>query len=305
MGQSANFSAAAVFVRVVEAGSLRGAARELGMPKSNVSRRLADLEAQLGVQLLQRTTRRLRLTDAGEAYFRGARAAVTALLEAERDAHALQATPRGLLRVTAPVTFAAQYLWPVVHEYLRAYPEVQVSVHLTDRMVDLVKEGFDVAVRAGPMADSSLVAKRLQGTPFFTVASPELLSAHPRPRKPEELAKMPCVVRGEGLEESWRFRRAGVPFDVAVRGRFGCTSFLMLRDAALASHGVAHLPALFAAEGLRNGTLVRLFERFEMPSAPLHLVYPSQRHVAPKVRAFVDALSAAFTSAPWSALPLG
>lgn len=298
-GQSANFSSAAVFVRVVETGSIRGAARTLGMPKSNVSRRVAELEGQLGARLLQRTTRRLRLTDAGQAYFRGASVAVSALLDAERAAHALQATPRGVLRVTGPVQLGVQYLWPVVREYMRTYPEVEVSLNLSDRIVDLVEEGIDVAIRAGALSDTSLVARRLPGTTFVVAASPAYLSRAGRPRRPEDLARHACLVHGAGLAESWRFRREGAPVDVAVRGPLGCTSFNLLRDACVDGVGIARIPLLLAAEPLASGTLVRLLERFEPPEAPLHVLYPSQRHVAPKVRTFVDALVRAFADPPW------
>lgn len=289
----------AIFVRVVEDGSIRAAARSLGIPKSSVSRRIAELEAQLGVRLLQRTTRKLSLTDAGTTYFRGAGAAVSALEDAEREVRALQAAPRGLLRVTAPSNFGTQFLTPIVLRFMRAYPDVQVSLQLTDRMVDLVEESVDVAIRAGALPDSSLTGPRLGGTTFVAVASPSYLATHGRPRKPEDLAEHTCLIHGESHRASWRFRRGRKAVDVRVRGDLACTSFYPLHDAAIAGLGVARVPALLAVEGLTNGTLVRLLERFEPPDAPLHVLYPSHRHLAPKVRAFVDTLVAAFETPPW------
>jgi DNA-binding transcriptional LysR family regulator len=298
-GQSANFSSAAVFVRVVEAGSIRGAARALGMPKSNVSRRVAELEAQLGARLLQRTTRRLRLTDAGQAYYRGATVAVATLLDAERAAHALQVAPRGVLRVTGPAQLGAQYLWPIVRDYMRSYPEVEVSLHLTDRIVDIVEEGFDVAIRAGPLRDTSLVARRIASTSFVVAASPAYVSVHGRPRRPEDLVHHRCLTHADALTETWRFRRAGKPVDVQVAGPLACTSFQLLRDACIDGVGVARVPSVIAGDALAAGTLVRVLERFEPPESPLHVLYPSQRHMAPKVRTFVDALVRAFSDPPW------
>ncbi len=303
MGQSANFSAAAVFVRVVESGSIRAAARALAMPKSNVSRRIADLEAQVGARLLQRTTRRLSLTDAGSAYFRGASLAVTTLLDAERAAHELQSEPRGVLRVTAPVAFGTQFLPDVVTSFLRAYPLVEVTLELTDRVVDLVDENFDVALRAGALPDSSLVARRLAGTTFTTVASPAYLAARKRPRKPADLSTHDCLLHGIAHATKWSFRAGRATQKVSVRGRLACTSFYTLRDAAVAGLGVARVPAIVAMDALTEGTLERLLEKFEPPEAPLHVVYPSHRHLAPKVRAFVDMLSIAFDTPPWHLSP--
>jgi len=223
MGQP--ISTPAIFVRVVERGSIRGAARALAIPKSNVSRRLAELEAHLGVRLLQRTTRRLSLTDAGTTYYRGASAAIATLDDAERDVRALQSEPRGLLRVTAPNNFGREFLTPIALRFMRTHPAVEVSLALTDRMVDLVEEGFDLAVRAGPLPDSTLVAHKLGATTFVTVASERYLVANGRPRKPEDLARHECLLHGDSHRATWRFRRGRASLDVRVRGRFACTSF--------------------------------------------------------------------------------
>jgi DNA-binding transcriptional LysR family regulator len=282
-----DLDAASVFVSVVEAGSFRGAARALGIPKSTVSRRVAELEERLGARLLQRTTRRVGLTEVGEAYHRHARAAVASIVDAERAVSDLGAEPRGLLRVTAPANFGAMMFPQLVAAFMRAEPHVQVSVDFTDRQVDLVEDGYDVAVRAGALADSSMIAHRLGSSPFLLVASPTYLRTHGTPKAPRDLAKHDCLIFGLASPASWVFETSRRRVSVDVKGPLSANSFSVVREAAIAGLGIARVPSFFAAEGIRTGQLRALLERYAPPPAALNILYPSARQLSPKVRAFV------------------
>ena len=307
-----DLNALQVFSAVVDAQGFRGAARALGLPKSTVSRKLADLEAHLGLRLLQRTTRKVALTDAGEAFYRQCAPALAALLEAQKCLVETQAAPRGQLRISAPQSFAELFLGPVLEDYFRQYPEVRVTIDLTDRYVDLISEGFDLALRAGELPDSSLVARAVGGVDaqasgrFRCYASPAYLSTHGTPRTPRELAGHACLVYG-GSERGakWTFivrrRRLVLP----VRPRIACNSFFILLDAAVAGHGIARMPSFFAAEAEAKGKLVPVLDDSAVPPVAMHAVYPSSRNVAPRVRAFLDLLTEHFAAGPWKIQPAG
>ncbi|HUH02971.1 MAG TPA: LysR family transcriptional regulator, partial [Kofleriaceae bacterium] len=185
-----------IFTRVVQAGSFTGAARSLEMPKSTVSRKVSELEERLGARLLQRTTRKLSLTDVGRTYFEHAARVVAEVEEAEQAVTRMQEAPRGLLRVTTPLNFG--YLGPMVASFLDRYPEVQVEIVCADRVVDLVHEGFDVAVRAGELGDSTSIARNLGALESFVIASPAFLARHGAPEQPRDLERFDCVVFGAG-----------------------------------------------------------------------------------------------------------
>lgn len=299
---SADLQGAAVFVQVVESGSIRGAARALAMPKSNVSRRVAELEAQLGARLLQRTTRTLSLTDAGRAFHQHASIAVAALQDAERAVHDLEGEPRGTLKVTAPANFGMLFMPTLIADFMRAYPDVNLVVDFTDRSVDLVQEGFDVAVRAGRLADSSLIAVSLRGSTFATLASPEYLKKHGTPKTPADLRNHECLIFGLSREAKWPYRQTAKsqakPLEIPVRGKLAANSFFAARDAAIAGLGIARIPELIASDALQTGQLKAVLKNHAMPEAPLHIVYPSHRHLSPKVRVFVDFFTKAFREEP-------
>lgn len=292
-----------VFTKVVEAGSFVGASRALDMPKSTVSRKVSDLEARLGARLLQRTTRKLSLTDVGQTYFQHAARVVADLEEADRVVARLQEAPRGLLRVTTPLNFG--HLGPIVAAFLKRYAEVKVEIVCADRVVDLVQEGFDVAVRAGPLADSSLIARPLGTLKSFVVASPSFVRRHGAPKTPEELAELDCVVFGAGAERSsWRLERQGKTRTVDVKPRLIVNDFDLLSEAARAGLGVAKLPLFRCADDLRAKALRRVLPEWLCPEIPLHAVYPSTRHLSPKVKAFIDHLRSAMTPPPWEQGPI-
>lgn len=287
-----------VFARVVHAGSFTAAAAELGMPKSTVSRKVSGLEERLKARLLQRTTRKFSLTDAGRAYYDYCTRIVSEIEAAERAVSSLQEAPRGLLRVTAPVN--AAFLGPIVGDYLVRYPEVRVELFCTARAVNLVEERFDVGIRAGALADSTLIAKSLCSVKWFLVATPEYLKKRGRPRVPDELRNHDCLLFGEGMEGAGiRLARSGRASHVAVPARFMVSDMDVLYDVAAAGLGIALLPEFRCVAALRAGRLTRVLSDWSAPSTGVHVVYPSHRHVSPKVKTFVEHLHDRMTPPPW------
>ncbi|HZI08323.1 MAG TPA: LysR substrate-binding domain-containing protein [Archangium sp.] len=278
-----------VFAKVVQAGSFTVAARGLRMPKSTVSRKVSELEERIGAQLLQRTTRKLRLTDVGQAYYEHCARIVAEAEQAELAVTRMQAAPHGLLRVTAPLTF--NFLGPIVAEFLKCYPEVQLELVCTDRSVDLVEEGFDVAVRAGRLADSSLIARKLGDIARVVVAAPNYLEQRGVPKSPKDLERHDCLVFGAGMEGNvWTLHSGSRSVQVSVRARLVVNEPDMLRAVALGGAGVTILPTLLNAADLTAGRLRRILPDWSSSGAPVHAVYPGSRHHSPKVMAFVDFL---------------
>ncbi len=286
-----DLNAVMVLVRVVEAGSFRGAAARLGMPKSTVSRRVSELEASLGTQLLQRTTRKLALTDAGAAFVERAESAIAMLEAAQLAVSELQREPRGRLRVTATPQMGQLFLAPLVVDFLEAYPAVQVSLHLTDRHVDLLAERFDVALRAGPLPDSSLVAHRVTAGGVSLVASPSYLAARGTPRDPTDLAGHDCLVfasAGGQPRRVWTLGHGKQVREVAVSGRLVADDWQVLLQAAVRGLGIARVPDVLMRDELRRGDLVSVLHEFSPPATPLNLVHLGGRYVTPRTRAFID-----------------
>lgn len=289
-----------VFAKVVQAGSFTAAARGLGMPKSTVSRKVSELEERLSARLLQRTTRKLSLTDLGQAYYKHCARIVEELEEAELSVNTMQAEPRGLLRITTPLNY--DFVGAIVAEYLIMYPQVQVELACTDRMVDLVEEGIDIGIRAGRLADSTLIARSLGTGRRLVVAGPAYLEHHGDPKTPEDLRAHQCIsfgARGEG--RSWTLQSGNRTLDVPVFSRLVVNDLEILKDAALAGVGVAMLPAYQCVGDLRAGRLRRVLPEWSSPETPAHAVYPSMRHLAPKVKAFLDLLQERVTALPWEA----
>lgn len=277
------------FTRVVEAGSFTKAARAEGVPTSTVSRRVARLEEKLGVRLLHRTTRRLTLTDAGRIlHDRGARI-LSELSDAERAVTEMQATPRGLLRLTAPAGMGEEVAALVV-EFLRRYAEIEMEVLLTDRRVDLIEEGVDVALRAGPLTDSTLVAHKLREAPVNLVASPAYLKRRGTPRHYKDLERHDCVLFTQWSPGStWSLDCPDGKVKVRVHGRVRANSVDVVSRATLAGLGIAFFPARTPhGKHVAAGRLRVVLPEVGLPPQTLWIVYPSRRHLAPKVRAFVD-----------------
>lgn len=293
-----DLNALVVFVKVVEAGSFTAAARELDMPKSTVSRKLSELETDLDAQLLHRTTRRLSLTDQGRALYRHAARVVAEAEEAAQAVNRLQETPRGRLRVTTPLSFG--YLGPALAGFLGRHPEVELEVVCADRVVDLIEEGFDVAIRAGRLADSSLIARSLGALRSYVVASPGFLKRHGIPRQPSDLSRYPAVVFGAGADPSlWTLHAEGQMEVVRVQPRLVVNDFDLLEAAALEELGLAMMPMFRCDALLRAKRLRRVLPTWCSAEIPLHVVYPSTRHLSPKVRAFVEHLQESLATLPW------
>jgi DNA-binding transcriptional LysR family regulator len=291
-----------VFTRVVQAGSFTMAATELNMPKSTVSRKVSELEERLKARLLQRTTRKLSLTDAGRTYYDYCARIVGEIEDAERAVSSLQATPRGVLRVTAPVN--AAFLGPIISDYLKRYPEVRIDLFCTARAVDLVEERFDLGIRAGALADSTLIAKSLGTAKWFLVATPAYLKKRGRPRAPHDLKKHACLLFGVGIDSGGlRLENAAGAAQVAVSARLMVSDMDILHAVATAGLGIALLPAFRCVDELRARRLERVLADWNAPSTPVHVVYPSTRHVSPKVKTFVEHLHERMTPPPWELGP--
>lgn len=277
-----------IFTKVVEAGSFTKAARQLSIPKSTVSRRVGELEDSLGVLLLHRTTRKLNLTHAGEIYFARTSRVIEELKSAETALHELQSEPRGLLRITTPSDLSSA-VFELIAEFQDAFPEIKVIVFSTGRRVDLISEGYDVALRAGQLEDSTLVSRRLLRINLALFASPSYLRAHPGIESPQDLSRHQCLIFStEGTETVWKLQGPDGPVEVPVSGRLATRDFILIRTAALLSQGIAFMPELSAARALEEGSLVRVLPEYLSGESNLYAVYPSLRHLSPKVRAFVD-----------------
>jgi DNA-binding transcriptional LysR family regulator len=287
-----------VFAQVAREQSFTRAAKSLGLPKSTVSERVARLESALGVRLLERTTRSLRLTASGDAYFARVSSIVQALEEAESAVTAAQKVPKGKLRVGSPVLFAHVFLADVVSAYLTRFPGVQVEMVLADRTFDLVEEGLDVVIHVlGPM-DAQLVARKLGEGSRTCVASPAYLASRKAPETPLDLAEHDCLVSGASCHVSWSFERDATAdatppspmksHTIALRARYAVSSMDLVHRAALADHGIAILPTFLCARDLKAKRLVKVLEGWSPADVAVHLVYPSRRHLPARVRAFVD-----------------
>lgn len=278
-----------VFARIVELGSFSAASARLGMPKSTVSRRVAELEERVGARLLQRTTRKLSLTDVGRIYYEHCARIVAELEEAQLAVSKLQSTPRGLLRVTVPLTFTM--MGPILTEYLARFPEVQLELLCTDRRVDLVDERFDLAVRIGQPPDSSLVARRLGSIRRFVVAAPAVLKRMGRPKEPGELERHPSIAFAPD-GNTWTLVSGAKSTEVTLRPRLVVNDYDMLRTVVCAGFGVALLPEHLCADDLRTGRLRRILDAWTAPELPVVALYPSTRHLSPKMMALLDLLRA-------------
>ncbi len=294
-------SAIEAFIRVAETGSFSAAAVKLRSSKSAVSRLIGALETELGARLFHRTTRSLTLTEVGRGYLERTTRIVADLDEANRAVTRLQAAPRGLLRVAAPMSFGFLHLAGALPDFLALYPEVSVDVAMSDRFVDLVEEGFDVAVRIGEMQDTSLIARKLAPVRIAICASPDYLAAHGVPQKPADLAHHECIANSNlASSREWRFvDERGKKTSVSVRGRMNINNGDALRVAALKGLGIIALPTFIVGSDIHSGALVSLLEKYVPQNATINAVYPHARHLSPKVRAFVDFLAQRFGPHPY------
>lgn len=290
----------AVFAEVVEARSFTGAAAKLGMSKAAVSKKISRLEDRLGARLLNRTTRRLSLTEIGAAFYERCARIVAEAEEAELAVTRLHATPRGTLRVDAPHSFGVRYLAPLLPEFMARYPDLSVDITFNDRFVDLVDEGFDLAIRIAHLPDSSLIARKLAESRRVVCAAPEYWARHGRPARPADLAAHNCLGYSYlATRNEWRFAGPDGPFAVRVSGTLASNNGDVLRQAAAGGLGVILTPVFMACDDLRAGRLEPVLAEFEDAPQGIHAVYPHNRLLSAKVRAFVDYLVGAFNPSPW------
>ncbi|MEP6503837.1 MAG: LysR family transcriptional regulator [Betaproteobacteria bacterium] len=286
-----------LFVRAVATGSLSAAGRELDLSPAVASKRLARLEARLGARLLQRSSRRLSLTDDGALYLERCQAILADVAEAEALLGGDDAALRGTLRVSATSALGRRWVGPVVAAFAAAHPELAVHLSLSDRLVDLVDGGVDCAVRVGPLTDDALIARKLADNRRVVCATPAYLKAHGAPRTPADLARHACLVLAPGpaLHADWRFRPAhGAPANVRVRGRLVSDNGQQVHDWMLAGHGLARRSIWDVADELAAGRLVEVLREWSDEEAPIAVLYASRRHLPRRTRLFIDALAAYF-----------
>ena len=283
------------FAEVVERGGFAAAGRSLGIPKSRLSRRIAELETTLGVRLLQRTTRRLSLTDAGETFLRHCQSAREAAQNAQAAIEQTQREPSGTLRVSCPVSVAQGMLGKIMPEFLRRHPKVRMELMVTNRVVHLVEEGVDVALRARVSMDDSgsLVIKRLAVTRLLLVASPELLAIHGVPRVPKDLETLPSITlaSADGRNVLHLHGQNGEDVSVTLQPRYVVDDLIALKFAAVDGIGACWLPDYMAHDELQQGHLVQILGSWRLPEAVFHAAFASRRNMAPALRVFLDFLA--------------
>jgi DNA-binding transcriptional LysR family regulator len=293
------FATLTIFTSVVEAESFTAAADKLGLSRAAVSKAVLELEAALGARLLERTTRRVKVNAVGAAYYEKCVRILADLDEADRAVRQLHDEPRGTLRVNAPLSFAVLHLKPVITGYLAAYPDVTLSLTLSDRFVDLIDEGFDLAIRIAKLEDSSLVARRLAPARRVLCASPAYLKAHGTPAKPADLAEHRCLLYGAGTRpEPWLLRGPDGEHSVRVAGPLASNNGDMLHCAAVDGQGITLLPTFIVGPSLQAGELQVVLPDYQPEELAIYAVYPPNRHLAAKVRAFIDGLVKHFGARP-------
>jgi DNA-binding transcriptional LysR family regulator len=281
--------AMSTLLAVVEAGSLSAASRKLRVPLTSVSRRISELEAHLKTQLLNRTSRRVTLTDAAESYIQACRRILDELDEAERVASGEYRAPQGELTVTASLVLGRVHVVPVAAAFLKAYPDVLLRLRLSDRVVSLQEEHVDLGIRTGPLPDSGIVARRIGSVRRILCASPDYLLSRGRPETPQDITAHDCVTfTGFTHAESWEFQTGDSPASVPIRSRLQVDAAEAVVEAALAGAGIARLFSFHVAQAVKDGRLSLLLEQFEPPPLPVNIVYLGGGLLPLKVRAFLD-----------------
>lgn len=281
------------FVQVVNSGSFTQAARTLGVPKSTVSDKVAELEKRLGVSLLTRSTRKLRLTDAGAGYFKRAETALHELIAASEDASRHQQQPTGTLRITSPAEHVTDGILRAVTEYKKKFPSVQVEIDLSNREVDLIAEGYDLAIRAGALGDSSLIARRIGTGKHILIASKSYLKSAPPLRHPRDLIHHRCLnFTDHSSGGDWRLRtQNGKQARVIIKPEITCNSFAAIKGLVTRGHGIGFIPNSHCKAGLSRGEFVHVLTEWASSEVPIHLVYPTQRYRSPTVQEMIPLIT--------------
>ncbi|MGE5650110.1 LysR family transcriptional regulator [Noviherbaspirillum sp. UKPF54] len=284
-----------VFAAVVDTGSFASAADRLDMSRAMTSKYVAHLEEHLGTRLLQRTTRKLTLTESGATYYERCVQILADIAEAEEGAVHHTEAPRGTLRVTMPVSFGILHMGPAVTAYMKRYPEVKIDILLNDRRVDLIEEGLDLAVRIGSLPESGLIARKLASDRIVICGAPEYFAQHGTPKTPEDLVGHNCLIYSYAASgDEWKLTGPDGEHAVRVSGSMRATNGDMVKLAALGGLGVMRQPLFLLAEELRSGRLVEVLREYRLPEIGIYAVYPSRKHLSAKVRSFVDFLAAEF-----------
>ena len=290
-----------VFTKVVETKSFTGAADALGLPKSTVSRKLAQLEERLGVRLVQRTTRKLALTEIGEAYYERCARIVADVNSAEQLVTDMQATPRGRLRVTSSVDFATRWFGPIISAFLEQHPDINVELEATDKVVDMIEDGFDLAVRFGQMPESTLIARRLCTVTLIACATPEYLAKRGSPQHIEELDEHDHVLFTPGSRnQTWTLVHGDATYEFGRPARFASNNFGAVMYATLASTGIALISDFMIGDELAKGKLVRVLPEWSTRPTEVHAVYPAREKLPPRLSLFIDHLAHALNPPPWA-----
>lgn len=301
MGAEIDLNDMLVFAQVAESLGFTAAADRLGMPKSTVSRRVSGLEEALGVRLIQRTTRKLSLTDVGAAYAERCFAIRADVEEANLAVTSAGEHPRGRLRITSAIEIGRRYVAPVLAEYGRRFESVELELELSDQPRDLVAEGFDLAIRIGRLADSTLIARSLGTTQQVVCAAPAYLERRGEPRQPEELLAHDTIVMTAGIGGyGWAFRGPEGELSIEVRPRTVANDFTAVCQLAVAGLGIARLPSWVAHDAIERGELRALLPSYEPNELAIHAVYPTRRHLSAKLQTFLDLLIERLTPAPWT-----
>ena len=286
-----------IFVSTVDAQSFTAAADRLGLSKQFISRRIMALEERLGARLLIRTTRRLSVTDTGRAYYERALKIIDEVNDAEQLVSSENSSPRGTLRISAPMSFGTLHLGPAIVRFMALCPEVRIELDLSDRFVDIVGEGYDMAVRIGQLADSSLVARQIAPTQVVACASPAYLKQRGTPATPADLKDHDCLPYGHGRNVEWVFSDKGKPLHVPVKGRLRANNGELGCTAAVAGLGIVLLPTFIVGAALRSKQLVTILDAYAPPPLTIYAVYPQHRQASLAVKAFTDFLRNTFGKA--------
>ena len=290
-----------VFTKVVETKSFTGAAELLGLPKSTVSRKLAQLEERLGVRLVQRTTRKLALTDIGEAYYARCARIVADVSAAEQLVTDMQATPRGRVRITAPIDLSTGYIGAIVADFLAVHADINVELEASDRISDLIEDGFDLGIRFGQLPESTLIAKRLCTISSLLCASPAYLAKHGTPKSIDDLEGHDRVLFTPTPRiQSWTIVHGETSYDFGRPARFASNNYGAVHDLAVSGGGISLLSDFMVAADLADGTLVHVMPEWAGMPADVHAVYPARQNLPPRLALFIEHLAKAMNPPPWT-----
>jgi DNA-binding transcriptional LysR family regulator len=288
------------FTKVVERGSFSTAGRELRLSRSAISKYVRELEEELGVQLLNRTTRSASPTENGQAYYERCAAILAELEEADLAASRLQEEPRGLLRINAPMSFGTLHLSRAIADFMEKYPELKIQLVLSDELVDPVQEGFDITLRIAELGSSSLVARKIVPADRVFCASPSYLERRGTPQYPRDLRDHDCLAYGHlATGNQWKLTGADGDHWIQIQGTLCTNNSEILKDAALQGRGIALLPTFIAGADLQQGSLVGILSAYKAPALSLYAIYPQTRHLSVKVRLFIDFLIERFGNRPY------